>query len=236
MNKSALIAEMRIRLGSPSDSEVTDSAIGYAIDSALSELSKLQPYYVYGEITLSKNMSNYDIDNDVIDIKRFWNSLESKHPINLQDIYITGHEAVNYSPHGHEYTGIKTFHSPSLINIIEEKWERLRSRKLFSWEFNPDTNQLMVLPTPHANGIGVYKGTLMRDLSTVGTKYAEPFKDLVKVYSMETWLFKTSMLKSIPVGVGKVDYETKNSVDMLRRLKADALSKLKSGGSAVVIG
>ncbi len=236
MNKVTLTEEMRIRLGSPSDTEITDDAIGYAIDSALSELSRLQPLYMYDEVNIIRNVSEYDLGETIVDVKGFWTSLESKYPINTRDIDITGHDAVLYSPFNSEYEGIRTFHNPSLINIIEEKWERLRSRRLFSWEYNADTNTLLVLPTPTKSGVGIYKGVLQRDLSTVQTKYKEPFKDLVKVYSMETWIFKTSMIKSIPVGVGKIDYETKNSVDMLRRLKADALNRLKSGGSAVVIG
>ena len=82
----------------------------------------------------------------------------------------------------------------------------------------------------------MYKGAMQRDLDTVNVRYIEPFKDLVKALSMETWALRLSMFKSIPVGVGKIDYEPKYMMDSVKGLKKDAIRRLTNGGSGVVIG
>ncbi len=229
--KNTLINEIRVRLGSPSTSELTDAAIGFSIDSALSELCRLQPYYKYYNIDIVKDTAEYSVDPAVINVRGFWFTPRYKDTLTIEDWNFG-----EFTTLSNEYTGLKVFHSPSLMNIIEEKWERMRSRHNYTWEFNPDELKLLVLPTPKESGKGAYKGIIQRTLSTINVMYEEPFKDLARALTMETWVFKLGKIKSIPVGVGKIDYETKDLTRAMRDLKADAIRRLSVGGSAVVIG
>jgi hypothetical protein len=223
-------------MGNPSDSVISDDSIRLSINSALGELSRLQPYYVYHELSLTKGNSTYDVEEDIIDVKGFWFSPMHIKPVHQEWISLTGAEGVPDNEGYHEYAGLKVFHSPSLMNILEEKWDRLKSRQLMSWEFNPDTKKLLVIPAPIESGIAVYKGVIQRDITMINIKYEDAFKELVRALSMETWIFKISTIKSIPVGVGKVDYDTDNLTRICRTLKQEALKKLSGGGSGVVVG
>ncbi len=232
MDRTALITEIRARVGSPSVTELSDAAIGYAIDSAVSQVSMLQPYYTYVNIDLLKGVSNYTLASTIIDVRGFWCVPTTKYTSGMEGFDLI----VGASEQQHEYTGIKVFHSPSLVNILEEKWERIRSRRLHDWEFNASTKVLTVIPTPSKASKAICKGVIARTLSTIDPKFEAPFKDLITALSMETWSMKMSMIKSIPVGVGKIDYDTENAMKNTIALKKEAIRKLNSGGSAVVIG
>lgn len=236
MEYATLIAEVRTRMSNPSESMLPNDTIRYAIDSALGELSRLQPYYVYHDLDMVKDVEEYDIDPDIISIRNFWYTPHRHTPIHREWMNLTGSAGVPVDSDHNEYAGLKVFHSPSLLSILDEKWDRIRARQLMSWEFNPDTNKLLVIPTPKEAGKSVYKGVIMRDIDTIGRKHEAAFKDLVVAMSMESWIFKVSSIKSIPVGVGKVDYDTDNLRRISTGMKQEALKKLMSGGSGVVIG
>ena len=233
MTSEELSAEIRVKLGNPSVQELSNEVISYAIDSALKELGRLQPYYTYEEVDIIKGVSTYDVGSDIFDIKGFWfNFTKNYVDFDYRDIFALSGEGMPFN----EYADLKVFHTPSLMNILEEKWERLHARNQHSWEFNPDTRELLIIPEPKQNGKGVYKGKLHRSIESVPDKFKPPFKDLAMAYSMDTWLFSLSMIKSIPVGVGKVDYETRGMERAKDKLREDAIRKLSSGGSAVVVG
>ena len=233
MTSEELAAEIRIKLGNPSVQELSNEVIYYAIDSALKELGRLQPYYTYEEVDIVKGVSTYTVGSDVIDVKGFWFSLNKNYAdFDYKDAFNFSGEGIPFN----EYADLKVFHTPSLMNVLEEKWERVNARNQNSWEYNPDTKEILLIPTPKKDGKGVYKGLLQRSVEGIPEKFLDPFKDLVLAGSMDTWLFSMSMIKSIPVGVGKVDYETRGMERSKDRLREEALRKLRSGGSAVVIG
>ena len=236
MEYASLIAEIRIRMGNPSSSVLDDNMIRYAIDSALGELSRFQPLYTYGQIDLVKDVPTYTLDSNIVDVRNFWYTPKAIKPIHKEWMSLTGSEGVPAGEGYYDYEGIKVFHSPSLRSIFDEKWDRMRSRQLMDWEFNSDTKELLVIPAPSESGKAVYKGTMQRTIESISPKYESAFKDLVRAFSMETWVFKTSTIKSIPVGVGKVDYDTDNIRRIADSLKREALGKLISGGSGVAIG
>lgn len=236
MEYATLITEIRARLGNPSESVLSNDSIHYSIESALSELSRLQPYYVYEELNMVKGVSNYELGASIIDVRSFWFTPNYVNSVHREWMALTGAEGIPAIDGYSEYVGLKVFHSPSLMNILEEKWDRLRSRQLLSWEFNPDTNILMVIPAPKESGKSIYKGTLKRDISTVSAKYEGAFKDLARALSMEAWCLKLALIKSIPVGVGKVDYDTDSLRKASSGLREEALRKLIGGGSGVAIG
>lgn len=233
MTSEELSAEIRVKLGNPSVQELSNEVISYAIDSALKELGRLQPYYTYEEVDVIKGVSTYDVGSDIVDVKGFWfNFTRDYVDFDYRDIFALSGEGMPFN----EYADLKVFHTPSLMNILEEKWERVHARNQHSWEFNPDTRELLIIPEPKQNGKGVYKGKMHRFIESVPDKFEAPFKDLAMAFSMDTWLFSLSMIKSIPVGVGKVDYETRGMERTKDKMKEEALRKLSGGGSAVVIG
>ncbi len=233
MTLEELYAEVRVKLGNPSTSELSTVAVSYAVEDALAELSRLQPYYTYEDIVITKGVDTYDVSSDIIDIKGFWYTFSRYFPdFDYKDQFVLAGEGLPYN----EYAGLKVFHSPSLMNIIEEKWERTSSRSMHTWEYNPDSRELLMIPTPKQEGKGIYKGLMKRDLNNIPEKFISPFKDLVRAYTMETWITSMIMIKSIPVGVGKVDFETRGLERAKNELKKEAIRKLSSGGSAVVIG
>lgn len=238
MNRNTLVSEIKARLGNPPETALSTDTINFSIDAALDELSRLQPFYIYHTINLTQGNSVYAVEDDIIDVRGVWFTSQRMYRMGMtmEDFNLLGDTAMPAAHQHGEYAGLKVFHSPSLMNVIEEKWERLRARQVQAWEFNPDTGELMVLPTPKRNGIAIYKGVIKRDLSTVGSKYISPFKDLARAISMESWGYKTSGIKSIPIGVGKVDYEVGSLIKTASKLKEEALRKLMGGGSGAVIG
>jgi hypothetical protein len=231
MEKLPLINEIRLRLGSPSTSEISESTISVAIDSALGELSRLQPYYRYVELSITSGTSVYPVEDDIMNVRGFWYTPNRPFDTDMQksmDYVETDKSSFNI--------GLNTFHSPSLINVLEEKWEHMNRRNVVDWEFNPDSKELMVFPVPTTSGKAVYKGIMKRTLNTVSELYEDAFKDLCRALSMEIYMVKQSSIISIPVGVGDIKYDTRGIVRVSRDLKADAIRKLTGGGSAVVIG
>ncbi len=233
MYLASLIAEIRSKLGEPTISELSDSSIEVAINSALDELSFLQPYYTYESIDIVRDVDTYSVGSDIIDVKGFWYSLMSDY---FDVKYRNEFTVLGPGTPFNEYSGLKVFHSPSLMNVIEEKWEAVERRKMHKWEFNADTKELLMIPCPKKEGKGVYKGLIKRDLSTVPEKFAGPFKDLAAATSMFSWSTNISRIKSMPVGVGKIDYDTSGIIRSMNALRENALKRLKSGGSVVVIG
>ena len=236
MEYATLISEVRTRMANPPASSMPDDVIRYAIDTALGELSRLQPYYVYHDLDIVKDVHEYDVEPNIVSVRNFWYTPQRHLPVHKEWMNLTGSKGVPADTEYNEYVGIKVFHSPSLLSILDEKWDRMRSRQLLSWEFNPDTKKLLVIPTPKESGKSVYKGVIMRDIHSVGERHVSAFKDLVVALSMESWIFKVSAIKSIPVGVGKVDYDTDNLRRISTGMKQEALRKLMSGGSGVVVG
>lgn len=231
MNETTLAAEIRAKLGSPSLDELSNDSLIYAIRDALSELSRLQPYYVYNNIDLQKGVQTYSVDDDIVDVVNFWFTPKAQYSTLMKECIALG-AGIPVS----NYQGMSVFHNPSLINIIEEKWERVRNRDVSDWEFNPDTRELFIIPAPTTSGKGIYKGTLKRTLETVPEKYEGAFKDLVKAMSMESWIVNKSQITSIPIGVGSVRYSTESMEKSAASIKEKALEKLRGGGSVVVIG
>ena len=233
MDLVLLQSEIRAKLGNPSTSELSDTVIAYAVDDALDELGRLQPYYTYEDFDILKNIDTYSVGSDVIDVKGFWFTYSKNYiDFDYRERFILSGQGSPFN----EYADLKVFHSPSLMNVLEEKWERLESRNLHTWEFNSDLQELLIIPPPKDNGKGVYKGLLKRDLDNIPEKYMTPFKELAQACTMDSWIFSMSMIKSIPIGVGKVDYETKGMEKARDTLRERAIRKLSSGGSAVVIG
>lgn len=231
MDQATLINEIRLRMGSPSTTEIGNDIIVASINSALDELTRLQPYYKYVELDIVVGTSVYSVANDVINVRGFWYTPNKAFDTDMKESmsYVDGDE-------GSLNIGLNTFHSPSLINVIEEKWERMNSRNVIDWEFNPDTKKLLISPEPTQSGKAVYKGIMKRTLATVSELYEGAFKDLCRAMAMEIYMVRHSSIISVPVGVGDIKYDTRAIMRVSTNLKSEALRKLAGGGSAVVIG
>lgn len=224
---SALKAEVRKRLGNPSEEALPSANIEIAIDMALEEVSRVMPVHAYKEIELQTGVQEYDIDKDVVDVIEFWMSYgQSSSELSLP-----------------EYSGMRVFHSPSLMHILEHKWEQWNYRYGHDWEFNPDSHKLMVIPAPQYSGKAVYKGSMNRTLTTIPAKYMRPFKDLILAEVLNIATMTRTVgggdIVSAPIGIGTVTFSSETTAALTKqseKLRADAIRKFGVGGGAVVIG
>ena len=233
MTLDELIMETRIRLRNPSDTELPYDSIRFAIEDALGELSEVQPLYTYVAIDLTKNEELYDVDDGIINVASFWFTPEMTSTMftSVSDVFGEDVPMPGYFMQDNKHI----FHSPSMMNVFEEKLERMRVRREYSWEFNADTGKLLIMPPPSKNGKGVYKGVLKRTLDDIPEKFIGPFKQLVKAEAMLAFAEGQAQIESMPVGVGIVSYNVSGYRGEANRLKEQALSKLRDPGSVVVI-
>jgi len=216
-----LVKEVRNRLGSPSESIISDGSLETAVNLAVEELSRVKPIYGYKQIVLRVGVPEYDVDEDVVNVVGFW----------------IGHSSLS-SDFGLEYPGMQVFHSPSLAHILEHKLEQWHYRYGYGWEWNPDTRKLLVMPTPNRVVKAVYKGTINRKLEDIPEQYMRAFKDLVYAESLEVMvnIRGGSGVSSVPIGIGNVTFDTSKIEEKAKQIRADAVRKLGGAGGAVVVG
>lgn len=214
--------EIRKRLGGPSTDAVSDESIETAIVSALEELSRILPVIVYEQINVQAGVSEYAIDEDIVDVI---------------DLYAS--ESYAMLPF-FDNLGLNTFHSPSLLNIVEQKLEQWRYRYGRDWEWNMDTGKIMIIPEPIRSGIAICKCAKARTIDQIPAKILKPFKDLCYGETFETLanIYGSSGVTSVPIGIGNVTYDTSGLQSQSASIKAKALSKLSAYGGAgsVVVG
>lgn len=241
-----LLPEVRQRLGSPTQETFSDDLLQTAVDLALEDVSRVAPLFLYEKIGLRTNVEEYEVKPEVVDVLDLWmpspqSSLKFAPGID---------EALGASGFHPEYAGLNLFHSPSLMHILEHKWEQWKYRHGYGWEWNPDSRKIMIIPAPQSSGTAVYKGTRARTLDTIPEKYARAFKDLVYAEALEIFanalLTKSSnrggQVTSVPIGIGSVSYSdhsvqfSARQMERADKIREKALRKFGSAGGAVVIG
>ena len=230
VTKDRLIRWVTGKLGNQYSADAT-FLIENAIYDALDDLSRLRPITGYRTLNLTPQVSTYLLDDDVIDVQDCWLGLSPNysfgHDLEAQMFGITGR---------YEYVDINTFHSPSLILMLEQKWESLRDRYSTDWEYDPDTNSIRVIPEPSQVGKAVYKYAAKRTLADLPQKYMAGFKSLVFAECLEATDIERSRISSIPVGIGSVTFNTASSDKKIEQIRQDAYRKLGIGGGGFVIG
>jgi len=228
-----LIREVRERMGNPSTDVLPDTSLQTAVNTALAEVSRLMPIYVYKQLDLQIDVAEYTVDEEIVDVIDFWMAYpQSSAEFALDLLDEVGH-VVGFYP---EYVGMKVFHSPSLMNILEQKWEQWHYRYGYGWEWNPDSRKILVMPPPRFAGKAVYKGTMTRTLDTIPSKYMQAFKDLIRAEAMDTLASAYGGVTSVPIGIGNVSFDATKLAEKAEKLKTEALRKLGGAGGAVVIG
>ena len=231
-----LIAETRIRIGSPSETDVSDELLELAVNLALEEVSRIMPVYTYEQLDLQSGVEEYDVADGIVNVTDFWMSYpqaSAGFALDVNSVFgeMSAHE---------EYAGMKVFHSPSLMHILEHKWEQWYYRYGYGWEFNPDSGKILVMPAPRRAKKAVYKGTLNRTLDMISAKYWKAFKDLVVVEALELMLSPGmrggALITSVPIGIGNVSFDVKRADDKLEKMREATMKKFGRAGSWVVIG
>lgn len=230
-----LMSEARERLGNPSETVLSEAGLETAVEMALEEVSHLMPVYVYKQLILQTNVAEYDVDEGIVNVTDFWMSIPQSSIEFALDLDSTlSNAALDY-----EYAGMRVFHSPSLMHILEHKWEQWFYRYGYGWEWNPDSRKILVMPAPRMTGKAVYKGTMNRTLETIPQKFWKAFKDLVYAESLMVIANAYSGgggVTSIPIGIGDVRFDTGRMEAKAEKARKEALSKFGVGGGAVIIG
>lgn len=228
--KEELLQWVKLKMGNPTDPNMR-VLIENAIYDALDDLSRLRPITGYRTLNLKPQVSTYLLDDDVIDVQDCW--------LGLSPNYSFGHDLEAHMfgiAGGYEYVDINTFHNPSLILMLEQKWESLRDRYSTAWEYDPDTNSIRVIPAPSQVGKAVYKYAAKRTLADLPQKYMAGFKSLVFAECLEATEIERNRISSIPVGIGSVTFNTAPLDKKIEQLRQDAYRKLGIGGGGFVIG
>lgn len=149
--KAELIAKARSNLGSPSETELTDTQIGDSIDSAVNEYSKYRPKKVYAEFETEADIATKDITTVITD-KNVFSLVDCFYdPTGLffdSDLYYTlpGASITGLS-------GLSLFNNPSLVVQYQQKLEAFKNHFGGDWDFYDTT--LRLFPPPSTDGIKV---------------------------------------------------------------------------------
>jgi hypothetical protein len=230
-----LMRETRERLGNPSETALPNSSLQTAVNMALEEVSRLMPVYVYKQVDLQVGVEEYSVEEEVVNVTDFWMSFPQSSAEFALDLEGTL-GVLGLDP---EYAGMRVFHSPSLMHILEHKWEQWFYRYGYGWEWNPDSRKILVMPPPRMTGKAVYKGTMNRTLETIPQKFWKAFKDLIYAESLMVTANAYSGgggVTSIPIGIGDVRFDTGRMEAKAEKARKEALSKFGVGGGAVIIG
>lgn len=226
-NKDKLLAKIKNLLGSAANA-LNDDLIGYAIDDAVTELGRIKPKIEYVVIQTVTGVSRYALPTDVSNV------LEVVFP------ELDGDGDYGFPSNATLGDGdISTFHSHSLAVITAQKWEQFMSRYGNDWEFDMDTNELLVIPTPKVNGKIAAKLSMKRDIENVPESLLWAVQDLAlaESFSMASNSLGSG-ISSIPIGIGTVTFDTRNLSNQANVLRTNVLKKLgrSTGGGEVVIG
>lgn len=229
-----LMREARERLGNPSETALPNASLQTAVNMALEEVSRLMPVYVYKQVALQVGVEEYGVEEEVVNVTDFWMSFPQSSAEFALDLEGTL-GVLGLDP---EYAGMRVFHSPSLMHILEHKWEQWHYRYGYGWEWNPDSRKILVMPAPRMTGKAVYKGTMNRTLETIPAKFMKAFKDLIYAEAMDVMsnVVGGGGITSVPIGIGNVSYDTSKMAAKSERVRQSALRKIGGAGGAVVIG
>ena len=229
-----LMRETRERLGNPSETALPNASLQTAVNMALEEVSRLMPVYVYKQVALQVGVEEYGVEEEVVNVTDFWMSFPQSSAEFALDLEGTL-GALGLDP---EYAGMRVFHSPSLMHILEHKWEQWHYRYGYGWEWNPDSRKILVMPAPRMTGKAVYKGTMNRTLETIPAKFMKAFKDLIYAEALDVMsnVVGGGGITSVPIGIGNVSYDTSKMAAKSERVRQSALRKIGGAGGAVVIG
>lgn len=227
--------DVRDRLGNPSETALPDASLTIAVNMALEEVSRVAPIYVYKQLDMKAGIEEYEVDDDsIVNVTDFWMSFPQSSAEFALDLEGTL-GVLGLDP---EYAGMRVFHSPSLMHILEHKWEQWHYRYGYGWEWNPDSRKILVMPAPRMTGKAVYKGTINRTLETIPAKFMKAFKDLIYAEALDVMsnVVGGGGITSVPIGIGNVSYDTSKMVAKSERVRQSALRKIGGAGGAVVIG
>ena len=201
-----LMREARERLGNPSETALPNASLQTAVNMALEEVSRLMPVYVYKQVDLQVGVEEYGVEEEVVNVTDFWMSFPQSSAEFALDLEGTL-GVLGLDP---EYAGMRVFHSPSLMHILEHKWEQWHYRYGYGWEWNPDSRKILVMPAPRMTGKAVYKGTMNRTLEMIPAKFMKAFKDLIYAEAMDVMSnsYGGGGITSVPIGIGNVSYDT----------------------------
>lgn len=227
MEQSALIDRMKMLLGSPSDDEMGVSIYEFAIEDALAQLDRVKPKFDYRQLPLVSGQQAYTLEDDVHSVAGCWITFDHGTGINFSSEFSFINDSLVPSTY---------WHNPSLITLLEQKFESWDRVTNHSYEYNPDGNTLFILPSPESTGLAIYRASIKRELSNIPYKYAEGFRDLCLANAMETLSAIRSRTGSIPVCNGSISFDTSTLPQMAKDKRTDAFSKLGIGGGDIVIG
>lgn len=149
--KAQLTLKARSNLGSPSETELTNTQIGDSIDSAINEYSKYKPKKVYAEFETEADVATKDITTVITDsvvlslVDCFYD------PTGFffdSDLYYTLPEVSIMS-----LSGLSLFNNPSLVSQYQQKLEAFKYHFGGDWDFYGNTIRLF--PPPSTSGIKV---------------------------------------------------------------------------------
>jgi len=151
--KQQLIDKARSNLGGPSITELTDTQIGDAVDSAVNEYSKYKPKKVYTEFETEADVATVDITT-VIEGSAVLGIVDCYYdPTGMffdSDLYYTLPETSIVS-----LSGLSLFNNPSLVVQFQQKLESFKAHFGGDWDFYDDTLRLFPPPSTTGTKVGI---------------------------------------------------------------------------------
>lgn len=224
-----LLNSLRLRLGNPKTSEISDEALRGLVESAERELVRLKPAYAYYDIALVPGKSLYTVEEDVVRIANCWFST-----VNVATMVGQTGAVENYSPGTMDLDTV--WHNPSLMTLVEQKFEHWLYRTETGWEYDHNTKQLRLIPTPKAKGFCVYKAVVPYKYELMDEQTRGYLADLCYVNGLELLAVTRSRVSSLPVGGGSVSFDTRSLLEFAKAVKKEVRKSIGSSGSSVIVG
>lgn len=228
--REALEDKLRALLGS-AGTALSSGVLQSAIDSALDDLARLRPRIDYVVVNLVPDKAEYDAPEDaysVLDVV-FPDALGSMD----SDFALPWYQQFVSIGDG----DLVSFHSHSLAVVIAQKWEQFENRFGFDWEYDLDTNCVLVMPVPKVESKMLLKVAYARDLESVPKKLMSAVEDLAYSASLDSVIASNGLgITSVPIGIGSVSFNAQSVMNQASAARRRGLQKLGSQGGSVIIG
>ena len=137
---STIRDELRVRLGSPSTTEISDAQLDTMCEVARRKLSRYKPSEAYATIATVASQTHYDLPSEVVAIRRLY--LQEAGPPDTTPM-------VEYSIDG-DYSDSMGGLSPTLNwpDVVDFRSRVVRDKKLYGGTWYMEGGKLVISPTP----------------------------------------------------------------------------------------
>lgn len=191
MTEQEVLAEVRTRLGNPSENDLPDTAIESALKSALAEFSRHRPREEVRIIDIVPGQAEYELPDNLVGVRDV-------------AIGLVGQSSrLPWDP----YPDIEEFLNPSLLYMLKQQLGHFRLMYGYDWEVSE--NILRILPAPKSSGKLAYLGLFPRTLQQIPKRDFETFMLGVQGYTKRIWADRWNRkVQSVPTAQGRIEFNS----------------------------